>query len=177
MAGRLDIAPPTRFARFDGPQTTIQYMMAAVRGERGERSVMVRSVTESVVGGLWPKDYLGEILAIRNWVAEHVRYLNDPISTEWVKDPQRLMEEILKRGQAASDCDEICALIMTMARQCGREVEAVTVGFGRPGSYSHVFARVKEPKSGKWIVCDPVAGTEEGPMLRRVRTWKAWRVD
>jgi hypothetical protein len=53
----------------------------------------------------------------------------------------------------------------------------VTVGFGAPGKYSHVFCRVREPKSGTWIVCDPVAGTDEAKMLRKVTTSRIWRID
>lgn len=168
-------------------------MIEQVRGQRGERSVLVRGATESVVAALQPKDYLSEILAIRYWVAEHVRFLNDPLTTEWVKDPQRIVEEILasggsrsgsadfatklSRGTTNCDCDEISELIATMARQVGREAQFVTVGFGPAGHYSHVFSRVKEPKSNSWIVCDPVAGTEEGKMLRRVTTYRIWEID
>jgi len=139
--------------------------------------VRVRSFTERIIRGLQPKDYLGEILAIRHAVAEYCRYTNDPVSTEWVKDPERIVEEIEATGKSIVDCDEEACLIVTMCRQVGREAEFVTVGFGEPGHYSHVFARVKEPKSGYWIVCDPVAGTMEERMLGRVKTHQFWRID
>lgn len=162
---------------FAGPQTTIETMLRQIRGDRGERSLVVRQMTEHVVRGLQPKDYLSEILAVRNFVAEHVRYANDPLTTEWVKDPQRLVEEIAAHGKTVADCDEIAELIATMLRQLGRQSDLVTVGFGAPNSYSHVFARGQEPKSGKHIVCDPVAGSDEASMLRRVKTFKIWRID
>lgn len=153
-------------------------MLAQIRGPRGERSVKVRSLTEKVVGGVQPKDYLGEILAIRNFVTEKCRYLNDPLTTEWVKDPERIADEIMAQGQSQVDCDEMAQMIATMARQCGREAELVIVGFGpSKNSFSHVFARVKEPKTNQWIVCDPVAGSDEAKMLRRVTTYKIWRTD
>jgi hypothetical protein len=75
-----------------------------------------------------------------------------------------------------SQCDDVASLMATMMRQVGREAQFVTVGFGRPGKFSHVFTRVKEPKSGRWIVCDPVAGLSESSMLSRVATWRAWRI-
>jgi hypothetical protein len=177
MPNPIQSAPPTTFRSFAGPQTTIQEMVRALNGPRGERSVRVRSFTESVVRGLQPKDYFSEILACRYAVAEKVRYLNDPLTTEWVKDPERLVEEIEAHGVTAADCDESALLLATMWRQIGREVEYVTVGFGLPGSYSHVFPRVKEPKSGAWIVGDTVAGSLEDKMLSRVTTWKAWRTN
>jgi transglutaminase-like putative cysteine protease len=125
---------------------------------------------------VWPKDYLSEILAIRYWVAEHVSYKNDPLTVETVSDPQRVIEEIARYGKAKADCDDGATLMSTLFRQCGREVELVTVGFGRPNKYSHVFTRVQEPRTKRWIVCDPVAGTKESTMLSRVTTWKAWRI-
>lgn len=177
MPGLAVDSPPTTFSPFHGPQTTIRTMVDQIKGPRGERSVLLRGMTEQVVRGLRDKDYLSEILAVRHFVAERVRYANDPLSTEWTKDPQRLAEEIIRHGRAVGDCDDIASLICAMGRGLGRECELVTVGFGRPGHYSHVIARVKEPKTARWIVCDPVAGTEEGPMLRRVKTHKVWRID
>jgi hypothetical protein len=134
--------------------------------------MLVRSMTEGVVRQLVGKEYQGEILAIRYWVTENVRYVNDPLHVELVKDPQRLCEEVLAHGQASADCDEIAALIACMCLQVGRIAEFVVVGFGdEPGQYSHVFARVQEPRTGQWIVTDPVGGTDERGMLDRVTTW------
>lgn len=169
--------PTVKLAPFRGAPTTLATMIEHVKGVRGERSLKVRMLTESVVRRLTPKDYLSEILAVRNFVAEKCRYLNDPVSTEWVKDPERIADEIAEHGTSPCDCDEIAQMIATMARQCGRDAEFVTVGFGAPGSYTHVFARVLEPRSRKWVVCDPVAGTDEAAMLRRVQTFKIWRID
>lgn len=173
----LSLQPPTQVAGFNGAPDTVRAMVRLAHGPRGEQSMMVRSVTERITAGLQPKDYLGEIVAIRNWVAERVRYMNDPLHVELVKDPQRLTEEVLSWGSATADCDEIACLIGTMCLQLGRVAEFVIVGFGQRGHYSHVFCRVLEPKSGKWIVCDPVAGTGEREMLQRVTTYETWSLD
>lgn len=170
-------APPTRLAPFSGPDDTLRLMVELALGDRGERSSMVRSLKDHIVRKLQPKDYLGEILAVRYYVAEKLRYSNDALGVEQVQDPQRMAEEIINHGNSVGDCDDIATLIGALCRQLGRECEFVVVGFGPPGQYSHVFCRVKEPKSGKWIVCDPVAGTEEASMLRKVTTWKSVRVD
>lgn len=173
----LSYKPPTTLAGFQGHPDTLRAMVRAVQGVRGEQSILVRSVTEEIVQHLQPKDYLGEILAIRFWVTEHVRYVNDPLHVEIVKDPERLVEEVIARGQASGDCDDIASLIGTMCLQVGRVVEFVVVGFGEAGHYSHVFVRVKEPRSGQWIVCDPVAGTDERGMLDRVTTFYTKTLD
>jgi hypothetical protein len=173
----LSLQPPTTISGFTGAPDTLDAMVQAAHGDRGERSMLVRSMTEEITKGLVPKDYLGEIVAIRNWVAQYVRYMNDPLHVELVKDPERLIEEYLARGVAVADCDEIACLIATMALQIGRVCEYVVAGFGAPGHYSHVFVRVLEPKSGKWIVCDPVAGTNERQMLGRITTYETRSLD
>ena len=176
-AAPISQSPPHTLRPFRGPLDTVGTMLSQIRGSRGERSVKVRGMSEDVVRGVQDKDYLSEILAIRNFVAERCRYTNDPLTTEWVKDPERMVDEIGAYGRTVTDCDEMASLICTFARQCGREAQLVIVGFGAPNQYSHVFARVLEPKSRTWIVCDPVAGISEGKMLRKVRTHKIFRVD
>ena len=168
---------PSTISPFFGPESTVKALREAVLGPRGERSVVVYKVTENVVRSLRPKDYLGEILAVRYFLASRVRYKNDPLATELVSDPQRMMEEILKTGRAIGDCDDIAGLGATMLRQLGRETEWITVGFQPGGTHSHIFSRVREPKTRNWIVVDPVAGVSEQQMLSRVKTWKSWRID
>jgi hypothetical protein len=169
-------APPTVIRPFHGPADTVREMIKAVVGPRGEQSTLVRGVKDHIIREVQPKDYLSEILAVRNFVHEKCKYSNDALGVEQVQDPERICDQIVKYGKAVTDCDDISALMAALCRQLGRETEFVIVGFGRSGSYSHVFTRVKEPKSGKWIVLDPVAGTDEASMLRRVTTYQIWKI-
>lgn len=173
----LALSPPHQITGFNGPSSTLKGMVEAIQGSRGEASLLVRSVTEQVIGKLTPKDYVGEIVAICNWVAERVHYTNDPLHVELLKDPQRLVEEIVARGHARGDCDDIACLIATMCSQVGRHAQLVVAGFGSRGSFSHVFARVQDPKSSRWIVCDPVAGSDVAGMLSRIKTFEIWSID
>lgn len=168
--------PPTTIRPFHGPADTVRTMIDAIVGDRGERSSLVRGVKDHIVREVQPKDYLSEILAVRNWVHEKCKYSNDALGVEQVQDPERICDQIIKHGKAVVDCDDVATIMGALMRQLGREVEIVIVGFGAPGSYSHVFVRVKEPKSGQWIVCDPVAGTDEASMLRRVTTQQIWKL-
>lgn len=170
-------APPQKVTRFTGPDDTLNLMVELCLGPRGELSTLVRSLKDHIVRNIQPKDYLGELLAVRHFAAEKIRYSNDALGVEQVQDAERMADQIVKHGNAVADCDEIALFIGTLCRMLGRETEFVVVGFGAPGHYSHVFARAKEPKTGKWVVLDPVAGTEEAGMLKRVTTWKAIKVD
>jgi len=176
MPSAIAASYPTTVRPFHGPTDTIVLMVEMTVGPRGEQSTLVRSLKDHIVRDIAPKDYLSEILAVRNFVAEKIKYSNDASAVEQVQDPERMCEEIVQYGKAVADCDEIALLIGTLCRQLGRDVEYVTVGFGKPNSFAHVFARVKEPKSGAWIICDPVAGTDEATMLGRVTTSKIWSI-
>jgi hypothetical protein len=159
-------------------------MQEKALGPRGEQSFLVRQFTEEVVRYLEPKDYLGEIVAVRNVFVQRnpqsgvplFRYMNDPRHVELLKDPQRMVEEVMAYGSSQADCDEITCLAGAMALQLGREVEWVALGFA-PGSLSHVGLRVREPKSNQWIWLDAVAGPREREAAKRAQNIKFWSID
>ena len=170
--------PQISLGRFQGTDDTARLMRQYALGPEGEQHFLVRQMAEKIVGSVAPKDYLGEILAIRHWgTSPVIRYTNDPRHVELVKTPVRALLEIQKNGFALLDCDEIALLLGSLGMSIGKEFSFCLVGFGAQGSYSHVFARLKEPKSSMWIVCDPVAGPNEPTMLRRVKTYKIVSVD
>lgn len=96
--------PPQTIRPFNGPVDTIAEMRRAAKGPRGEQSALVQSLKNSIVRDLQPKDYLSEILAVRFFVAERVRYSNDAFHVEQVQDPERLADQIIKYGRAVGDC-------------------------------------------------------------------------
>jgi hypothetical protein len=102
--------------------------------------------------------------------------MNDPRHVEWIKDPQRQVEEIHDKGTTTVDCDEIALMAATMALQLGREAEFVALGF-EPGALTHVGARVREPKSNSWIWVDPVAGPREREAAETAREVLFWSLD
>lgn len=71
-----------------------------------------------------------------------------------------MVREILENGYTVTDCDDTSTMAATMCLQIGRPVELVAMGFA-PGQLSHVAVRAKEPKTGKWIILDGVAGPRE----------------
>lgn len=166
-----------RLRPFHGSPDTLEQMRQNAWGARGEKSARVRMLTEQVVRDVQAKDYLGEILAIRNFCTPRIRYTNDPLHVEWVRDPEALAERIETAGVVLADCEEIAQMIATMALTLGRKAEYVVVGFGERGRFSHVFTRVQEPKTNQWILTDPVAGTDERSMADRVTTWQIWSLD
>lgn len=183
LGGTFGDDPPVRVTAFRGPAHTLQKMAEMALGPRGEHSLKVRQFVEYLCRGLEPKDYLGEILAVRNVFLQRapsgaplIRYMNDPRHVELVKDPQRLVEEIEQFGSTICDCDEMTCLAGAMCLSLGREVEWVALGFA-PGELSHVGLRVREPKSARWIWLDPVAGPREAEAAAKASTVKFWSLD
>lgn len=146
--------------------------------DRLAHSPYVRGVTETIVRGVYGKDYLSEIAAIYYWSCDprNIRYMRDPARVELVKDTQVVLET------RQADCDELdvtqanmvesrrAAWAGAMASQAGNHaVEGVVVGFG-PDGLSHTFPRVLDPRgTGRMVVMDPVAGPLTPRMLRSVR--------
>jgi len=58
--------PSTKMSGFQGAKDTLRTMADMALGDRGERSMLVRHFTTQVLRDVWPKDYLGEIIAVRN---------------------------------------------------------------------------------------------------------------
>ncbi len=169
--------PRSRLSSYGGPADTLDAMARAALGPRGEQSFVVNAFKSQVTRFIQPKDYLGELLAIRNVLLQPnpvtgqpiIRYTNDPRHVELVKDPQRIVEEIKQFGAAECDCDESAALIAAMALQLGRNVQFVALGFGASDQLTHVGVRAQEPKSNQWIWLDSVAGPREREAAARAR--------
>jgi hypothetical protein len=173
----LGTLPKTDLKKFRGPRHTLAMMREHCLGDGGERSMIVRQFVEWVVHDIQAKDYLGEILAIRNVVVQPsptrpgtpmFKYMNDPRHVEMIKTPERMVREILQHGVTAVDCDEIAAFCGTACLHLGREVELVALGF-EPRVLSHVGVRCKEPKTSKWIWLDGVAGPREREAAGRAK--------
>ncbi len=167
------------------PHTVLHIKRAALDAQQ---YYPLRLLAERIVGFLGSKDYLSEILAVYYWVLDNVRYANDPRTVELVRSPK----EILRRLKAALrafgggwrpslDCDDMVTLLVALFLVLGREVRIVTVAFRRityrgQRQYQHVYIQVREPRSGQWIVLDPVAADTTGTMLKRVKAVKIWPV-
>ncbi len=178
---------------FRGAPQTVSYIRQVAL--QAQTQYPLRLLAEDIVGQLGSKDYLSEILAIYYWVCSHTRYANDPRTIELVRSPReglsRLMGNVSRlRTQFGSqviswkpsvDCDDLTALLAAIYLSIGREVRVVTVAFRNAffagkRQYSHVYLQVREPRTGQWIVVDPVAADTTSEMLSRVKAVRIWPV-
>lgn len=141
----------------------------------------LRQLAESICEGIRSKDYLSEILATHNFLCARTRYMRDPRTVELVRSPKLIADALIAGRTPNLDCDDESAIEGALHLMIGCEVRLVTVAFRNmfyrgERQYSHIFAQAKEPKSGAWITCDPVAGLETENMMRRVVAAKIWPV-
>jgi len=109
-----------------------------------------------------PKDYLGEIKALFEWVQRNLRYTKDTCRVEVLHSARRLLE------LGAGDCDDFSILLGSLLEAIGHPVRLVLSGPNprRPQWFSHVY--VEAFCNGRWIALD---ATMPHPMGWAPPTW------
>lgn len=132
-----------------GTTRTVQHMQKLIR--EGVKNFYVRQKAIDILleKGIKPKDYLGEITALFEWVQRNVRYTKDPFRLEVLHSPWRMLE--LRAG----DCDDMTILLGAMLEAIGHPVRLVLAGPDplRPRLFTHVYLEVFH--KGRWIALDP----------------------
>lgn len=152
------------------PQTVGVITDAALRSQS---NYAVRELAEAICAGLPSKAYLDEYLAIYYFCLGHTRYMRDPRTVELVRAPYLLAQQILAGETPSVDCDDLAGLIAALDLAVGGACRVTTVAFRNvyyrgQRQFSHVFTEAQEPRTGQWLVQDPVAAHKTRQMLRRV---------
>jgi hypothetical protein len=169
----------TTIAEYRGAPQTIALIKRAVYDS--QHKPVVRQVVEELVKHLPSKDTVSEALAIYHFVIANTRYMRDPRNAEYVRAPWLILGQIMAGHTPSVDCDDMTGLICALAAVTGADCRAVTVAFAHQHyqgqrQYSHVFAQVREPRTGSWITLDPVAGEKTNEMFGRVVAAKFWPI-
>jgi hypothetical protein len=95
-----------------------------------------------------PKDRLGEVSALFEWVRRNVRYTRDVWQVETLHTARRMIE--LRAG----DCDDMTILLGAMLMSTGHPVRLVLAGYhpAKPQAYTHIYPEVNV--RGRWIALD-----------------------
>lgn len=134
-----------------GTQATLQLMRRLV--VQYKRSSSIREAALSLLQGVRPKDWRGEINAIFTFVRDHIRYTKDIHGMETLQTPPVTMD------LSAGDCDDKSTLLAAMLESVGHPTRFVAVGYRAPGSYSHVYVETR--LGSGWI---PLDATMSEPM-------------
>ena len=117
----------------------VRATLAAMRQAAIQASVTleIRSLAESIVENVPPKDFKGELEAIQDWVRTNIRYTRDPLYAETLKLPHALLEA--RQG----DCDDQATLVAALSLSIGFKPRFVAIGTEQYGSFDHVYTEVK----------------------------------
>ena len=146
-----------------------------------QRHIAVRALAEKCCQGIDSKDYTSEYIALYNMILQRCRYMRDPRTVEFVKAPFVVAQEILGGGRPSLDCDDMSCLLAALVIAVGGAARFVTVAFQNlfhqgKRQYSHVLAQALEPRTGTWIILDPVAADKTPEMMGRVQAAAVWPI-
>jgi hypothetical protein len=132
-----------------GTDRTVAHIKSLILDGAKDFTVRQKAIDILMARAVRPKDYLGEIKALFEWVQRNIRYTRDPFRVELLHSPRRMLE--LRAG----DCDDMTILLGAMLQSIGHPVRVVVVGPDplRPGLFTHVYPEVSY--RGHWIPLDP----------------------
>jgi hypothetical protein len=146
---------------YRGTLKTVEHIIDLIK--QGAKDFYVRQTAIDILleRGIKPKDYLGEIKALFEWVQQNVRYTKDTFRVEVLHSAKRMLE--LRAG----DCDDMAILLGAMLESIGHPVRLVLTGPDslRQDLFTHIYLEVFH--KGRWI---PLDATMPYPMGWAPRT-------
>jgi transglutaminase-like putative cysteine protease len=133
---------------YAGTKKTVGYIIGLIK--EGAKDFDVRQTAIDILfqHAIRPKDYLGEIRALFEWVKNNVRYTRDIHRVELLHTARRMLE--LRAG----DCDDMTILLAAMLKAIGHPVRLALVGFNpqRKALFTHIY--LEAFCKGVWIPLD-----------------------
>jgi len=144
-----------------GTLKTVKHISDLIK--QGAKDFLVRQTAIDILlqRAVKPKDYLGEIKALFEWVQQNIRYTKDTFRVEVLHSAKRMLE--LRAG----DCDDMTILLGAMLEAIGHPVRLLLSGSDplRQDLFSHIYLEVFH--KGRWI---PLDATMPHPMGWAPRT-------
>jgi transglutaminase-like putative cysteine protease len=110
-----------------------------------------RSIVETA--GVLGRDQQGKYLALRQWLAEHVVFLPDPLGVELLATPHYLLTKIARAQFVSGDCDDAAILGAALGKAVGLAARFRVLSFvnqSRP--FQHVYTLLLV--NGQWANLD-----------------------
>jgi hypothetical protein len=141
---------------YAGTKKTVAYITRLIKEGAKDFYVRQKAIDILFQYGIQPKDYLGEIAALFEWVKNNVRYTRDIHRVELLHTARRMLE--LRAG----DCDDMTILLAAMLKAIGHPVRLALVGFNprRKTLFTHIYLEVFD--KGVWIPLDPTVNRPMG---------------
>lgn len=132
----------TQIPRGDaGTAVTLRKMASLVN--QSIAKPVVRGTAVNIVRSVVPRDRRGQVQAIRQFLAERVQFVRDPVGVELLHAPDFLLRDVATRYYASADCDDVAMLGAALGKSVGLRARFIAVAFYDPvAPYSHVWAEL-----------------------------------
>jgi len=134
-----------------GRRDHLRRSLAAMRDlvSRGSKDPEVRALAVRIVGSCAERDVACEARAIHRFLRARVRYVRDPLDTEWIQDLGALL------ASGAGDCDDATVAVLTLGAALGIPGRAVLLTRPPRRWPSHVYAELLDRNAARWLPVDP----------------------
>jgi len=141
---------------YAGTRVTLEYIARLIKQGAKDFCVRQKAIDILVEKQVTPKDYLGEIRTLFEWVKSNIRYTRDIYKVELLHSARRMLE--LRAG----DCDDMTILLSAMLKAVGHPVRLVLVGFNprKKKLFTHIY--LEASYKGWWIPLDPTMNRPMG---------------
>ena len=117
------------------------------------RNPTVYRAALDIIGRTKNNDQHAQIDRLTRFVREKMIYVQDPIGSEFVTQPDTLLQQIARRGYGQGDCDDHVLLLNSLLGAVGLETRFAGVKLPKSPIFNHVVSNVKW--NGKWFEIDP----------------------
>lgn len=116
-------------------------------------------------------DIRGQIAAIRAFLTQHVHFVPDPLTVEWLTPPPALLQTIVDRYYTMADCDDVATLGAALGGAIGIPSRFVVLGFVHPNApMGHVYTELFD--GTQWVELDITRSAQQLPMAGAIaRQW------
>jgi len=150
-----------------GVRQTLHVMRDLVKQSDNYR--IVKNTAAYLIKDINPRDYMGQVKAIFDYVQNSMRYVRDINKVEEISAPQIHLRNIAEKGASFGDCDDYSSLLVSLLRAVGFDTAFSAIATGRKGQvFDHVRAAVRD--GGQWVILEATAkGRLPGWSLPKVR--------
>ena len=111
--------------------------------QAGAEHPVVRWAAEDAVAGVHPRDLLGQVTSVRDWIAARTEYRRDPIAAEWLQTPWYVIRCQIAQGRVPQlDCDDLTDLSLAMLGTLGFPADLRVVSTRPDQRFNHVYGLV-----------------------------------
>lgn len=160
-----------------GIDETVHAMIALMR--QGARLPVVRAALAAIAGTDVPTPDYALAGQLRQWVADHWQFHDDPDWAEVLYGADAQLAIIQQHGVMVADCDDAAILLGSLALAAGFRVRVICVGFLTAAApFTHTWVELRPPLgAGVWIEGDVTRPMQSVPIDRigRATAWELMR--